>query len=472
MRQSSLFHFAKGIGAYVVLLTFVFTSLSVSQSFRTFNQMEFSQKKAKMGKAASSDVTFVFHNNLESSVNGLRGELNAAILEVLDDGGSSEVVLTKKNKEFTASGLSVGPGDSVTLTFTTSKKAPGALVTKWTWMTDGMATGARQTELAAAATAINYIQPNGGTVLEYLYKSVIARPAGVVVGTVTDTPGVGWVRYMKGDRMYFPHSGEAGCFDVIIAGKDKTKPFVGELKNPKTKKVNNHFLGELHLLKLAVIANDSGVTEPVGTSVQLFGDLLYRDSSSVDDPGNERTVRQIVSLADSAMTYCGHFLSAFYAQLDSTITRINRAFDGDYQAVTFSPLLVEGTRDLSEVNILHANPAVNPVSNKRTRGASDVPQEFSLMQNYPNPFNPTTTIRFSLRDPSIVTLKIYSVLGEEVATLIDGEALSAGEEEITFNAQTASGRLPSGVYFYRLQAVPENGEAGIFRQSKKMLLIQ
>jgi hypothetical protein len=75
-----------------------------------------------------------------------------------------------------------------------------------------------------------------------------------------------------------------------------------------------------------------------------------------------------------------------------------------------------------------------------------LPKEFSLFQNYPNPFNPSTTIRFSLPQRSHVTLKIFDVLGGEVATLVDTEIIS-GEHSVVF---VAAG-LPSGVYVYRLE---------------------
>ncbi len=91
----------------------------------------------------------------------------------------------------------------------------------------------------------------------------------------------------------------------------------------------------------------------------------------------------------------------------------------------------------------------------------EIPKEYSLSQNYPNPFNPTTTIRFGLPKESAVTLMIYNVLGEQVATLINNETLNAGEYNYEFNAS----RLASGTYIYRITA-------GEFSQTKKMILIK
>jgi protocatechuate 3,4-dioxygenase beta subunit len=89
-----------------------------------------------------------------------------------------------------------------------------------------------------------------------------------------------------------------------------------------------------------------------------------------------------------------------------------------------------------------------------------VPADYTLEQNYPNPFNPSTTIRFSLPNAGRATLKIYNVVGQETATLIDGYK-DAGQYAVTFDAA----RYSSGVYFYRL-------ETGSFHQVKKMLLIK
>ncbi len=96
-------------------------------------------------------------------------------------------------------------------------------------------------------------------------------------------------------------------------------------------------------------------------------------------------------------------------------------------------------------------------------GVSDnkeIPSGLSLFQNYPNPFNPSTKIRFSVDKRQHLNLKIFSLLGEEVETLLSEEK-EAGIYEVDFNASN----LPSGIYFYRLQG-------GSHVETKKMFLIK
>ena len=104
----------------------------------------------------------------------------------------------------------------------------------------------------------------------------------------------------------------------------------------------------------------------------------------------------------------------------------------------------------------------------------DLPTEFSLSQNYPNPFNPTTKITFTIPQADnplpggarggLVTLKVYDVLGNEIATLVNIE-LSAGEYEVEFNTSNIKHHPSSGIYFYQLKS-------GNFVQTKKMILLK
>ncbi len=88
------------------------------------------------------------------------------------------------------------------------------------------------------------------------------------------------------------------------------------------------------------------------------------------------------------------------------------------------------------------------------------PVAFSLEQNYPNPFNPATMIKFNIPEATNVSLKIYDVLGNEIATLLNEEK-NKGSYEVNFNATN----LSSGIYFYKL-------EAGNFVQTRKMILMK
>jgi hypothetical protein len=91
---------------------------------------------------------------------------------------------------------------------------------------------------------------------------------------------------------------------------------------------------------------------------------------------------------------------------------------------------------------------------------NEIPTEFLLSQNYPNPFNPSTKIRYSVPVSSNVMIKVFDILGNEIETLVKEEKL-AGSYEITWYAAN----LPSGVYFYKLQA-------SSFVEMKKMILIK
>jgi uncharacterized delta-60 repeat protein len=94
----------------------------------------------------------------------------------------------------------------------------------------------------------------------------------------------------------------------------------------------------------------------------------------------------------------------------------------------------------------------------------DLPSQFELSQNYPNPFNPSTKISWQSPVGSHQTLKVFDVLGNEIATLVD-DYKSAGNYEVEFNPTSSARNLVSGIYFYQLKA-------GEFIQTKKMILLR
>jgi hypothetical protein len=150
-------------------------------------------------------------------------------------------------------------------------------------------------------------------------------------------------------------------------------------------------------------------------------------------------------------------------QISGTALRLNKVFFKDFDfgfAVGESGIILRTTTGGEPATFVeNENQSLN---------------SFELFQNYPNPFNPSTKIKFTIpQSPllggdgrgGLVTLKVYDVLGNEIATLVN-EELAAGEYEITFDSHSGEVRnLTSGIYFYQIKA-------GSFIQTKKMILLK
>ena len=116
-------------------------------------------------------------------------------------------------------------------------------------------------------------------------------------------------------------------------------------------------------------------------------------------------------------------------------------------------------QDGPAISVLNKFGTVDPITGIK-QVDKNVPASFELSQNYPNPFNPSTVIKYSVPNAHLVTLKVYNLLGQQVATLINKQQ-NPGNYEVTFDAS----KLASGIYFYNLQA-------GSFNATKKMILVK
>ncbi len=131
---------------------------------------------------------------------------------------------------------------------------------------------------------------------------------------------------------------------------------------------------------------------------------------------------------------------------------------GDIEVHPTEHILVAGTYGRSMYKI-----DLDLVTNTEGDENQTVASSFLLEQNYPNPFNPTTTIKYQIPALSFVTIKVYDVLGSEVATLVNEESATggAGSFEVDFNGDG----LTSGIYFYQLRA-------GDYVETKKMIILK
>jgi Secretion system C-terminal sorting domain len=144
------------------------------------------------------------------------------------------------------------------------------------------------------------------------------------------------------------------------------------------------------------------------------------------------------------------------------------AYPNDYDNLEspFEPKVIDEDKIFSSGNneysvTIEVNRIDNNVIKSQGTKRSGEENNFALKQNFPNPFNPTTLIRFELPEASRVTLKVYNMSGESVATIVDNKYLHQGLNEFEFNAIS----LPSGIYAYSLNA-------GNYTETRKMMLLK
>ncbi len=198
------------------------------------------------------------------------------------------------------------------------------------------------------------------------------------------------------------------------------------------------------------VSNSSNIYLMKGVAGDVIGDGLQFIPGFIYDKSLD-VISRYDSYADSTLTYLN----------GPTVAGIRS--DNGTSRVVYFPFGVEqidsrATRDTlvaRSINWLTENVVV-----VGTKDNHIIPLNFNLAQNYPNPFNPTTRISYTISKSSYTTLKVYDVLGNEIATLVNGQK-PAGNYEVDFNASNIS----SGVYFYKLQS-------GGMVQTRKMVVLK
>jgi hypothetical protein len=194
-----------------------------------------------------------------------------------------------------------------------------------------------------------------------------------------------------------------------------------------------------------------GISKDAGYAQQFGGDLSWNNFVTL----NTQYINQGYRLVDYDKYNVGG--TFYYAGLWNK-DGIGYAYTLDYSDLsTFTSLInthiSQGFKPI-KVDVYDADLA-NDVAEDEIQ-----PYGFHLQQNFPNPFNPSTTIRYELPKESFISLRVFNLLGEDVATLVEGTR-PAGVHAVQFDAS----KLVSGVYFYRLQA-------GEFVETKEMILLK
>jgi len=320
--------------------------------------------------------------------------------------------------------------------------------------------------------------PNEENVCQEVYDlSGFSPPqtGGLVTGIAqpNNSKGWGWVGLRKAIDAFKSFSDRGQLHTINTRGFDYFNLTASGLQKRFTKgqrtltprKQNNRLFADLVALKINLTASALQVI-PAGLGELLFDDGVNSLSG--------RSLREIAATADTALTYYHGINATYYTNLDTVIRKINSAFDGPVDTISFATrLMLRGIRPLEDIPYLRANPNAVPfMIPERDIVRAEIPDDFRLYQNFPNPFNPTTTIRFELPQDAVVTLKIYNLLGQEVASLISQEEFDSGTNEIEFDASS----LSSGVYFYRMTAsvIDDEGDTGgiTYSQINKMVLLK
>ena len=254
----------------------------------------------------------------------------------------------------------------------------------------------------------------------------------------------------------------SGVLYGIAITPNGTSAIVTTFTSDSPKKVN---------LSTSGVQNITGMSGSYGVAILHNGnEALIFDGDSLD---RVSLISNSVTKTISYLSYNTNFENIAitaddrYAFVVGSFEKLIVSLANDSVLQTFSAggTNVATTSDGSRFFVTDSyNGTVRVYRNPNPTGVADdhspVPLTFGLQQNYPNPFNPSTNISFTLPSKTFVLLKVFNLLGEEVATLVN-EELPAGTHLHQWNADG----MPSGAYFYRLQS-------GLFSETRKLLLLR
>ncbi|MCC7158724.1 MAG: proprotein convertase P-domain-containing protein [Ignavibacteria bacterium] len=328
----------------------------------------------------------------------------------------------------------------------------------------------------------NYAKPDS-TIQQYVYRSIDQsnEPFSGNVNVVYNFDGYGVDNCSDGGpRMYFRNNARFSIHNITGSSSEdesSTSPLnrwdAGNFSRGWYMKTSDRLIPNVGVMTVDSLNVSPGVSM---TDVNLFIGLNHtyvndlritlvapNGDSSVVFNGNGGSENDLVTIfddqADSTIAGLGNTYIGGYTRIKPSGV-LNTPFSGDQSAGIWRLRIIDGfAGDEGRVYSwgIQINNAVFTGVNQI---ASEIPLKFMLHQNYPNPFNPVTSIKFAIPSSAFTVIKVYDIIGREVAKLVDKQ-LSAGTYEVTFDGKD----FASGVYFYRI-------ESADFVDVKKMMLVK
>lgn len=414
-------------------------SITDSTRFRSFPAESLLVKKAVRRKKVESKWCFDFRNDAPPGpVNGLHVSFNRLVDSITSKGPFASAN-PASGKEIDFSGASIATGQTVTICGYGSKS--GVAARRWWWTFNGTMTGVKHGAQSPASQSFLLAMPNTANVREETFLQYFSSGMTLGIPRPDARTLYGWAVIPRSLQMYNALISKGTTHTASPSGfvSFRGRAFVGKKTTLTPLTHNNRLVADLIALKLNIGSSLLAHTPPG------YGELIYEEGPN---QLSGMTLNEIAARADSLLTYWTGVSQSAYTNLDTVIRKVNAAFTAPMDTVSFASFLrITGVASVSSIPYLRPSPLAHPiVVAPASNQTEDLPPAFSLRQNYPNPFNPTTTIEFELAAPSVVTLKIYNILGQVVATLIDREQLEDGPGAVEFDARD----LASGVYFYQI----------------------